>query len=275
MTDGPQTYESLLDDMDTKLEEMINDLVEKANWAGEKLADAANGFGAFVGDVFGDSEAKKALDRWNSELQPAIQEGINTIRDEVATQMAKYTGEPLVLIEYSDLLITAKKTMYQSETLDQEITNLGNTWEGPAYSSYQTVATGQSDALLALCNNLQDGGRLCRAGADAILQLWLDLAQQFVDYAGDAISTIGGLADVGKALGAWISVIADAIALIWQNIGKLAITLATFWKNQRTEAEMNWLLLDSGTDGLPQNHWPMISESSDDNLNDPRNWPAA
>jgi len=275
MTDGPQTYWELVDDIDTKVEEVIGDIVDKANWAAQKLEDAANGIGAFFGDLFGDSEAKKAVDKWNNELQPEIQSGVNKISSEVMNAVGDLVGNPKALIDYSEALIAAKGTLYTSNTLDQDITSLGHTWEGDAYESYKTVATEQSNALLALSNNLQKGGELTSAGADKILQLWLDLAQHFVDYSSQAISIIGSLADVGKALGAWISTIADAIALIWQKVCDVAITLGTFWKDQITKDSMNWEIISAGFDGMPENHWPMISESSSDTMNDPENWPEA
>lgn len=275
MTEGPQTFWDLVDNIDVQVEDAIDDIVDKANWAAQKLEDAANGIGAFFGDLFGDSEAKKAVDKWNNELQPAIQEGIDQVRAQVSDALGDLFGDPKALIDYSRAFVAAKGTLYTSTTLDQDIISLGQSWTGDAYESYQQVATEQSSALLALSNNLQKGGELTRAGADKILQLWLDLAQHFVDYSAQAISIIGSLADVGKALGAWISTVADAIALIWQKVGDVAITLGTFWKEQITQDSLGWETLTAGFDGMPGNHWPKISEGSSDTMNDPGNWPAA
>ncbi|UUZ58025.1 hypothetical protein [Nocardioides sp. B-3] len=214
---------------------MIGDIVDKANWAAGKLEDAASGVIAGLGrPVPGESEAEKAIKKWNDELQPEIQKGVNEVAQKVTDAVSDLTGNPVELIDYSKKFIAAKSTLYQQNTLMQDITNLGNTWEGAAYNSYATVAGEQNDALLALANNLQSGGDLTRDGADQILQLWLDLITNFLDYATQAISVIGSCADVGKALGAWISTIADAFALIIQKIGDVAILLGTFWKNQIT-----------------------------------------
>lgn len=275
MTSGPQTFWDLVDDMDSKIEEVINDIVDKANWAAGKLEDAASGVLATLGHLIpGESEAEKAIKKWNDEIQPAIQDGINKIWDEVSSAVGDLAGDPQELIAYSSKFIAAKKSLYTQNTLDQDITNLGNTWSGPAYESYKTVASQQSAALLALANNLQEGGDLTREGADRILSLWLELVQEFISYSADAISVIGSCADVGKALGAWISTIADAIALIWRTVGDLGVTLGTFFKDQVTSASGGWEKLTSGTDGLAENQWPLISESSSDTMNNPQNWPA-
>lgn len=276
MTDGPQTFWDLVDDMEEKIDEVINDLVDKANWAADMLEDAASGVLASLGHLIpGESEAEKAIKKWNDEIQPAIQDGINKIWTEVSGAVGDLVGEPQDLIEYSRKFIAAKGTLYTQNTLDQDITNLGNTWSGAAYNSYTTVASEQSAALLALANNLQTGGELTRDGADRILSLWLELIREFISYSADAISVIGSCADVGKALGAWISTIADAIALIWKTVAGLGVTLAEFFKNQITQASTGWEKLATGSDGLANNHWPMISESSSDTLNDPANWPVS
>ncbi|TNM40485.1 hypothetical protein FHP29_10585 [Nocardioides albidus] len=275
MTDGPQTFDELVDKVEEKTEQMIDDLVDKANWAAGKLEDAANSVLAKLGRLIpGESEAEKAIDKWNDEIQPEIQKGINELRGKVARAVGELAGDPLSLIDYSKAYIAAKATLYQSTTLNQDIVSLGNTWEGPAYNAYSTVATEQSDALLALSNNLQLGGDLTRDGADRILQLWLDLITNYIDYATSAISLVGSFADVGKALGAWIPAIADAFALIIQKIGDVAVLLLTFWKNQVTQASESWEILTAGFDGLPNNHWPKISEGSSDDINNPAGWPS-
>jgi len=87
------------------------------------------------------------------------------------------------------------------------------------------------------------------------------------------ISVVGSCADVGKALGAWISTIADAIALIWGKIGDLAVLLGKFFKDQKTQAAMNWELLVAGFDGMPENKWPIITETTSDTMDNPANWP--
>jgi uncharacterized protein YukE len=262
--------------MDEKIEEVINDLVDKANWAADKLEDAASGVIAGLGHLVpGESEAEKAIKKWNDELQPAIQEGIYKVWDEVSSAVSDLAGDPLDLISYSAKMIAAKETLYQQNTLDQDITNLGNTWTGTAYESYKTVASEQSAALLALANTLQAGGQLTRDGADRILSLWLELIQEFVSYSASAISVIGSCADVGKALGAWISTIADAIALIWQTVGDLGVTLGKFFKDQILQASAGWEMISAGSDGLANNQWPMIAETTSDTMNHPGSWPAA
>jgi len=274
VTDGPQNFWDLVDNMEGKIEDVIDDIVREANSAADKLEDAASGVLATLSHLIpGESEAEKAIKKWNDEIQPAIQDGVNKIWSEVSGAVGDLVGEPQDLIASSRKFIAAKGTLYTQNTLDQDITNLGNTWNGAGFNSYKTVAGEQSAALLALANNLQTGGELTRDGADRILSLWLELIREFISYSADAISVIGSCADVGKALGAWISTIADAIALIWKTVAGLGVTLAEFFKDQITHASTGWEKLATGSDGLANNQWPMISESSSDTMNDPASWP--
>ena len=78
---------------------------------------------------------------------------------------------------------------------------------------------------------------------------------------------------MGKLLGAEFAPIMDAIALVWTKVNDVAVTLGEFFKNQITEASLGWEKLDAGSDGLPQNHWPKIAETSSDTMNDPTKWP--
>ncbi len=276
MPEGPQTFWDFLDLVDEEVERVIDDIVEKANWAAEQLEDAANGLLATLGRLIpGESEAEKAIEKWNTEIVPAIEQAISDIRTNIVDAIADFFGEPLDLLDYSRQMIAAKEALYTQSTLAQDITTLGTTWSGPAYQSYQTVATEQSDALLALANNLQAGGQLVRDGAETIFSYWLEVVRDLHGYSADAIAIIGGFADVGKALGGWISAAADAVALIWRTLGDVALDLVEVWKDQITGASVNWQVISAGFDGLPQNRWPVISEGSSDAINDPANWPAA
>lgn len=274
MVDGPQNWDDFLDQLQTKADEVCTDIWDKVDWVADKLNSAASGFFATLGHFIpGESDVEKAIHKWNTEIFPAIDKKMSTLQSDIGTAVVDVFGDPPALIGYSKTFIAAKATLYQSNTLSQDITNLGNTWEGPAYKSYSTVATEQNDALLALANNLQAGGQLTRDGADRILQLWLDLLTQFVDFETSALSVIGECADVGKLLGAEISPILDAIALIVQKVADFAILLATFWKNQITQAATGWEILVAGFDGLPNNQWPVITEASSDTMNNPAGWP--
>lgn len=276
MTDGPQTFWDFLDQVDEEVEKIIDDIVEKSNWAAGKLEDAANGVLATLGRLIpGESDAEKAIKKWNEEICPAIEQAITDIRTNVAEAVSDFFGEPLDLLDHSRAMIAAKQVLYTQSTLEQDIATLGNTWSGPAFNSYETVATGQSDALLALANNLQSGGQLLRDAADTIFSFWLELVRDLHTYSADALRVIGGFADVGKALGGWISAAADAVALIWGTIGDVALDMVEAWKNQITGAAVNWQVISAGYDGMAENQWPMISEGSSDTINDPASWPAA
>lgn len=271
----PQDFWDFIDQIDDKIEEIIDDICDAADDARNALDDAVNSIGARLGRLVpGESEAEKAVDKWNSEICPAIEQAISDIRTKVGEAVGDFSGNPGNLLAYSDAFIAAKATLYRQNTLNQDVTNLGNTWEGAAYNTYATVAGEQSDALLALANNLQAGGELTAQGADKILSIWLELVRDLHSYSASAISVVGGFADVGKALGGWISAAADAIALIWESVGDVALDFTEYWKDQITEGSVGWKVISGGFDGMAENKWPRISESSSDGMNDPAGWPA-
>ncbi len=272
---GPQDFWDFVDQIDDEVASIIDDIFEAACDAADALDDAASGVVATLGRLVpGESDAEKAIKKWNDEILPAIEQGMDDIRTKVSEAVSDFFGNPANLLDHAHQMVAAKATLYQTSTLNQDITNLGNTWEGDAYSSYATVATEQSDALLALANNLQAGGELTAAGADKILSVWLELVRDLHSYSASAISVVGGFADVGKALGGWISAAADAFALIWGTVGDVALDFTEWWKDQITDSAIGWEKIGAGFDGMPNNQWPRISESSSDGMNDPAAWPA-
>jgi hypothetical protein len=143
MTDGPQYFTELVDDIDQKAQDAIEEIVDKANWVADKLEGAAGSLLEGLGHLIpGESDVEKAIDKWNNEIQPAIQEQVWKLAQEVADAVGKLAGEPLTLIAHSEKMIAAKATLYRQSTLKQDITNLGNTWEGAAYKSYATSSPG-------------------------------------------------------------------------------------------------------------------------------------
>lgn len=272
---GPQDFWEFVDQIDEQVQAILDDIFDAACDAADALSDAASGVLATLGRLVpGESDAEKAIKKWNDEIVPAIEQGMADIQTKVSEAVSDFFGNPSNLLDYAHQMSTAKATLYQTSTLNQDVTNLGNTWEGPAYSSYATVAGEQSDALLALANNLQKGGELTAQGADRILSVWLELVRDLHSYSADAVSVVGGFADVGKALGGWISAAADAFALIWGTVGDVALDFAEYWKDQITDASISWDTLSAGFDGMPNNQWPRIAESSSDGINDPAAWPA-
>ena len=164
---GPQDFWDFIDQIDDQVAEIIDDIFDAACDAADALNDAANGVLATLGRLVpGESDAEKAIKKWNNEILPAIEQGMDDIRTKVSEAVSDFVGNPGNLLDYAHQMSTAKATLYQTSTLNQEVTNLGNTWEGPAYNYYATVAGEQSDAMLALANDLQKGGELTAKGAD-------------------------------------------------------------------------------------------------------------
>ncbi|MEO5663108.1 MAG: hypothetical protein ABIR39_07480 [Nocardioides sp.] len=266
-----ETFDDLLREMDTLVTAAVDALFDAADKAGDALEDAA---GLQLDDFLpGENEAEKALDKWNEEIRPKLDEQINSVRDNVQAEVDKLLAYPADLMDYAEDFIAAKGIIDASSTLNQDVKNLMLTWSGSAAAQYETVAGEQSDGLSALAKGLQSGGVQTDNSANRIITFYLDLINTFEGFRADALAVIGGYADVGKALGGWISSIADTIALIWKGVFQIATDLGKYWAETATVEAGAWATLSTGVDGLPDNRWPVITEESSDGINNPGNWP--
>lgn len=270
---GPQSFEDFMKEMDVKIEEVRKNIADAAGTAAEALENAANGvIGTIVGLLPGESEAEKALEKWNTEIAPMIQRHLNSLKGDVTEKLVEYFGNPKAMMDWADEYTRAEASLRKSNEIEQDLTTLGFNWSGDAYVAYQTVATQQAKALDSLATTMQDGATLVRDGATQILSTWVDLLNQFVSFYGDYVSTVGSLADAGKAIGFWVSTLADMIAIGIKGVGDIAKTLADYWIQQVGNMKGSWIDVAAGGEGMPENQWPRISEGLSDVMGQSPEW---
>lgn len=269
----PQYFSDLVSQVDGLAEDTIDDIVAGANKIADMLNGAAASFGQFLDDILpGENEVEKAIEKWNNELCPAIEEGLADIRTEVGKAVDSLAGNPMSLKDYAENFANAKTKLYKPGSMAQKLTALGTSWEGHAYDTYNTVATEQDAALLQLSTALEEGATNTTAAANKILHLWRDLVREFASYQTDIINLLASATDASKVISFEVPTILEAIAVIWQKVVDIADILAEFMIDTATTDSINWLMLKNGSDGLPANKWPKIEETSSDTINDSGAW---
>lgn len=269
----PQDFFELVEQVDELAREAIDEIIAAGVEIAEMLNGAAASFAQFIDDILpGRNELEHAIDKWNNELCPAIEEGVNSLRENVQAAVDRLAGNPLDLKEYAEAFANAKVHLYKQGSMAQKITTLGQSWEGDAYESYSTVATEQDEALLSIATSLESGATNTMAAANKILDLWRQLVREFTGFQSDIIRLLASATDASKVLSLEVPTILEAIAVIWDKINNIADILADFMIGQATTDSLNWLMLKNGSDGLPENRWPRIEEDSSDTINDPNRW---
>jgi uncharacterized protein YukE len=274
MTDGPVEFWDLVQQVDELAEKTIDDIVAAADKIVDMLNDAVNSIGGFLewANPFDDNTIEQAVDKWNNEICPALEQGIVDIREKVGKAVDSLAGAPLDLQEYSEAFVNAKTKLYKQGSIAQKLTTLGQSWEGDAYDVYNIVATEQDAALLNLSKSLESGATNTIQAANEILQCWRTLVHEFGSFQTDIINLLASATDASKVISFEVPVILEAIAVVWQKVIDIADVLAEFMINSATVDSLNWLMLSNGSDGLPENKWPVIEEASSDTMNDGGNW---
>lgn len=271
----PQYFWDLLEQVYELRETAIDQICDAADEIVDMLNSAANSLGGrFVSMWPGDSEIETAIKRWNDDICPALEEAIGKIRTELDDALDELSGNPSDLKNYAEAFANAKTDLYKKASIAQELTTLGQHWEGHAYESYRTVATEQHKALLDLAHSLERGGQNTMQAANQILHLWRTLVREFASYNSDILNLLAAATNAANIISFEVPAILQTIAKIWENVWDLADILLTFMIDQATRDMFNWLMLKNGSDGLPANTWPTITEDSSDTINDSGAWVA-
>lgn len=273
MAGDPQEFFDLVYQVDELARKAIDEIVDEATKIADMLNGAAGSFAQFLDDILpGENELEHAIDKWNNDLCPAIEQGINSLSQNVQSAVDRLAGSPMDLRQYAENFANAKVDLYKQGSMAQKITTLGQSWEGDAYDSYSTVATEQDEALHAISTALESGATNTMAAANKILDLWRQLVREFTGFQSDIIRLLASATDASKVLTLEVPTILEAIAVIWDKINNIADILADFMIGQATTDALNWLMLKNGSDGLPENRWPAIEEDSSDTMDDPSAW---
>ena len=234
---------------------------------------ALSGFGQILDDILpGVNEAEKALDKWNDEIAPALNDAYSELVDRLTELVSDLAGEPLDLQLYAETFSSAKADLFKQRGFDEAAAAIAGSWSGEAYDAYVPVATKQDAALQLLGNALDEGGKLTSAAAAKILELWANLIHQFASFYSDIISVLSGATSVENIISFEVPALLDAVAKIWQKVADIVKILADFMIAQGTRDSVAWVSIAAGSGGLAGNQWPPIPESSSDGVNDPGGW---
>jgi hypothetical protein len=240
------------------------------------LNGALGSIGEFFDDILpGGGTVDKAVDKWNDEILPAIEQGMSELHTKLSEAVNSLAGNPLELQNFAETFVSARATLYEQRSYGEIAEGVSGAWSGNAFDKYKVVAGEQNDALLALSMALQDGGRATSDAAHKILELWRKLVYEFASFYTDIINLLGSATDASKILSFEVPVILEAIAYVWQKVVNIADLLLEFMTSQATTDSLNWLALTTGARGLPDNEWPPISETASDSINNPDNWAVA
>lgn len=275
---APTTFDELLGKVQEAANTAVNDLFAAAQKIVDMLNDAANGIvNTLVSLIpFHDSDIDKAIDRWNHEINPQLSAAINSLFTNVQNAVDKLAGEPLVLKQAADSWANAATTIYAHSqgTVAQDLTLLGESWEGSAFDMFSTVANEQDGALQALRDAMVNGGTQTMAAAGKIQQLWIDLLDNFAGSYADVLNILSGLTDASSVISLELPGVLSGIATVWTRIENIAKVLLDFMNAQDTTDSYSWVVLAQGADGLPQNQWPSIGPLGASTMDDPGNWHA-
>ncbi len=275
------TFEEMADGIAEQADEFISDVIA----AGDRIVDMLRGAASSALEAAGDvvdfftpdfvvdfDDVEKAIDKWNEEICPAIQRGIDEIATNLDTYLDRLVGDPIALIGYSSDLAGAGSELYQANTLDQRLVGLGGAWSGPAYDAYVVVAREQNAAYQALAQALEEGSTLTNNAAQRILTLWRQLLNEFQTAGVDALDILASATSVEAIVSFEVPVVISAIAKLLAKIISIADLLMEFMVTQVTSTANGWEKANNGSPGLPQNEWPHVLESSSDPVNDPSSW---
>jgi hypothetical protein len=269
----PQTFAEMWDQFWKAWDQFNEDWGNAWDHCTDIIDGALSSVGQVIDDILpGENEAEKALDKWNDEIAPALNEGYGQVYDKVTELVSDLVGSPLDLQLYAETFSSAKKDLFKQRGYEEAAAALDGSWAGAAYAAYVPVATKQSGALQLLGNALDEGGKLTSAAAAKILQVWADLVYEFASFYADIISVLSGATSVENIISFEVPALLDLVSKIWQKVADVVKILADFMISQATMDSVAWVSIAAGSGGLAGNQWPPISETSSDGINDPGGW---
>lgn len=269
----PQTFDDLWEQFWNEWDEFNEQWSKAWDHCCDIIDSALSGFAQFVDDItpWG-NKAEQALEKWNNEIAPALQDGYDTIFEKVSDLVGDLAGNPLDLQDYAETFAKAKRDLFTQRSYEEAAAALAGTWSGEAFDAYAPVAEKQNAALELLANALDEGGALTSAAASKILQVWADLVYEFASFYADIISVLSGASSVENIISFELPALLDAVSKIAQKVADVVKVLADFMLAQATTDSLAWISLAGGSGGLAGNQWPPVPETSSDQINDPAGW---
>ena len=267
-----ELYEDLTKGIGDDLDKYWSDMEGEIDRIAGFLNAAASGFSGFLDDIWPGDTVDKAIERWNNEILPWIEDTSQMIFDNVWDAVGDLAGRPQNLIDYAGYYSDVKAKIYKEGDLTQKLVIFNHDWQGYAADNYKAVATTEDAGLRDLSLALDAGATLTAAAAAQILTLWRKLAKEFLGWVGDLIGCFGKATEADSIISFELPAAFELAKAIWNGIVEIADILVEFLVNQATMAATSWQQLASGARGLPQNKWPMVEEANSDAMNDPNKW---
>jgi uncharacterized protein YukE len=269
----PQTFAELWDQFWKEWDAFNEEWGKAWNHCTDIIDSSLHGIGQLLDDILpGENAAEKALEKWNGEIAPTLNDGYAKIYDEISKLVGDLAGSPLDLQLYAETFASAKKDLFQQRAYDEAAAAVAGSWGGAAFESYEPVATKQSAALELLGNALDEGGKLTSAAAAKILQVWADLVYEFATFYADIISVLSSATSVENIISFEVPSLLAAVEAIARKVASVVKILADFMISQATTDTVAWVSLAAGSGGLPGNEWPPVPETSSDSVNNPDGW---
>ena len=251
---------------------MLNDVASKFDWKDVVLGP----LGSAIIDGLTSDDVEKAIDKFNDEIRPGVEDKLNEIWGDVEKVVSSMAGDPIGLKQLSfDYTDCKAKLLTPAPSIQSETTSLGHHWEGDAFDNYKTAAVEQVKAMEHLASGMESASDMTNLAGQKILQLWTDLANAFIETAIDAIKLLSDATTVDKILSFEVPVIISAIADILAAIQKVAKILEDYMIGVGFSDQLEWRQLHNGSAGLPHNQWPVMHPDAIDGLADPGGWDAA
>ncbi|HWM75170.1 MAG TPA: hypothetical protein VNQ53_15590 [Nocardioides sp.] len=269
----PKTFAELWDQFWKEWDSFNKEWSDAWKHCTDIIDSALSGVGQFIDDILpGENEAENALDKWNNEIAPKLNEGYSEVYTQVSELVNDLVGSPLDLQLYAETFSSAKADLFKQRGFEEAQAAIAGSWGGDAHKAYVPVATKQNEALRLLGNALDEGGKLTSAAARKILQVWADLIYQFATFYADIIAVLSSATSVENIISFEVPTLLQAVEKIWRKVADVVKVLADFMVAQATTDTVAWVSLAAGSGQLPGNDWPPVPETSSDSVNQPGGW---
>lgn len=270
-----ENLHKLWDDAQTALTTManvLNDAADKFDWKGLVFGP----IGSAIIDGLTSDDVERAIDKFNNEIRPGVEDKINEIWGDVERVVSSMAGDPVGLKQLSfDYADCKAALLTPAPSIASEIQALGRHWTGDAYDSYSLVATEQVKAMEDIAAGLEQASDMTNLAGQKILQLWVDLVDAFVATAVDAIGILSDATSVESIVSFEVPIIISAVGAILAAIQRVAKILEDYMIGVGFPDQLEWRQLANGSAGLPRNQWPVLHPQAVDDLVDPGTWAVA
>ncbi|MXG89498.1 hypothetical protein [Nocardioides flavescens] len=258
--------ESRLNEFADKIEQGLSDVIRQWNdsTAGSPWLWLSPGLAA---------AAQWALQKLEEACQ-AIWDEFEDFVDDVWEKVDDWTGDPWELMEMNAAYITAAGGIRDEKiVIDRILREVGKSWSGEAFTSFQGVAGEQKNSISGIDGGLTKAASACAEAANEIRSSWRDVIDALLQYAGSIIDAIKEGTNAGQwvslEIGPAVKVIGDAVVRILD----LWNTLDAYFDTNATVHTDMWRSLNSGLDGLDANNaWPALSSLDTGDMSDQGSW---